>query len=36
LSTTRLALPSDRPSVSGATIQICALMPMVFLMWAEI
>ena len=35
LSNTRLALPSERSSVSGATILICVLMPMVFLMKAE-
>ena len=33
LSNTRLALPSDRSSVSGATILICVVMPMVFLMY---
>jgi hypothetical protein len=33
LSITRLALPIDRSSVSGATILTCVLMPMVFLMY---
>ena len=35
LSNTRLALPSERSSVSGATTLICVLMPMVFLMKVE-
>ena len=35
LSNTRLALPSERSSVWGATILSCVLIPMVFLMKVE-